>query len=76
MKVFCRRSTCRFIIKGECRTSSISVGDGGCSTYQQESSTGRDGDPVAFWGHLSISPPVADPASLADPAARPETAQD
>ncbi len=71
MKVFCNRNNCKFNLRDECRTSSISMDDGRCSTYQQEG-TVRDGydDGLGFWGHLAIDP------SPADPAAGPESNRD
>ncbi|HDY69832.1 MAG TPA: hypothetical protein ENH54_02735 [Actinobacteria bacterium] len=60
MKVFCSSGSCRFVINGECRTSSISVGGDGCATYQPDDGAAGDREALAFWGHLAIDPPGDD----------------
>jgi hypothetical protein len=60
MKVFCNSKSCKFNLMGECRTSAVSIRDGGCLTFRPSSSKERDNDAVVFWGHLAASPEEAD----------------
>jgi hypothetical protein len=60
MKVFCDSGSCKFNLNGECRTSAVSVRDGGCLTFRPSGSEERDNDPVTFWGHLAATPEEAD----------------
>lgn len=55
MKVFCNQAACKFNTNEECRTSSISVDEGSCSTFLAEIPDGHHGpSSKIFWGHLSI----------------------
>ncbi len=70
MKVFCNRTSCKFNLREECRTSSISLDNGECDTFQQEGTVREEYDSLGFWGHLAVDP------APQDPSARPEFNQD